>query len=169
MAQSNGRISFTGPDSEGARPVSSNGAGMLFDAARRRDRLVRRESAFRRSGSPTHNVKEAHGYTDAMVESAAQMLCDQMKSGRVTQSMVEYEQREDANRLVAWQAVGMPDAGTPDAERISKIHYRMAVRNRALELHMAYDMEPNPDAKIVPDQPAWKPWRAGAKPGGTGY
>jgi hypothetical protein len=168
MAQ-NGRTSFTGPDSEGAGPSSSNGAGMFFDAARRRSRLIQRESTFRKTGSPQHNVKEAHGYSDKGVETAAQFLCDQMKNGRVSESMVEAEQRDDANKLTAWQAVGMPGAGTPDAEKISKIHYRMAVRNRALELHALYDMEPNPDAKAVPGQPEWKPWRAGAAPGGTGY
>lgn len=160
MAQ-NGRTSFTAPDSEGARPSGSNGAGMFFDAARRRDRLVRRESAFRRT-SPQHNVQEAYGHSDEEVETAANYLCDLLKSGRVTIEQVELEQRQDADKLAGWTAVGLPQSGSENAAKVAAIHHRMAVRNRALELNAIYDMRPAPDSTITPDQPTWKPWRPGA-------
>ena len=170
MAQQNGRTSFTLPDSAGGPPRGSNGAGLLADAHRRRDRLIRREAYTRTS--TRYNVTEAHGYTDEQVDKAAQAMYDLMRVGKLTVQQVQAEQREDANRLAGWKAVGMPEGASASAEKVSAIQYRMAVRNRALELQSVFDLTSGTSQTRTRDaitQPSWKPWRKGAEFGGTGY
>lgn len=167
MAQ-NGRTTFTRPDSDGRDPLGSNGAAQLHDAHRRRNSLVRRESA-RRAGTLTFSAQtlEATGYGSAKeIETAAQFLCDSIKAGRVALAAVQQDQIEDARRLEGWAAVGMPDAGTPQADVVAAIQKRMVIRKRALELHEVYDID-TPTSNIragqsVPSQPKWAPWRRGA-------
>lgn len=173
MAQ-NGRTSFIAPDSEGRAAPGSNGAAQYLDSTRRRDRLVRRESAFRSGLFARTSLTEADSpYSDTQVEQAAQQMCDMLKTGRLTRPQLEQEQREDADRLTGWQATGPPDPHTDGAELIRKYQYRMAVRNRALELFDAFDLSNltsrTRSGQTVPGQPERKPWRPGAGGGDKVY
>ena len=168
----NGRTSFIQPDSEGAPSQPSNGSGMYFDAMRRRDRLIRRESALSHRRHDL-TVREADGYSAKMVEQAADDMCDMLKAGRLVRKQVEREQRDDADRLTGWNAVGAQDRGTDGAQKVAAITYRMAVRNRALEKFDAYEFTDmtstlRNDQVTAPQKP-WKPWRPGAAPGGKTY
>lgn len=169
MAQ-NGRTTFTRPDSDGRAPLGSNGAAQLHDAHRRRNSLVRRESA-RRAGTFTFTAEtlEAAGYGSAKeIETAAQFLCDSIKAGRVALAAVQQDQIEDIRRITGWQAVGMPDPSSPKADEVAAIQKRIVIRKRALELHEIYDID-TPTSNVragqsTPDQPKWAPWRPGASP-----
>jgi hypothetical protein len=174
MAQ-NGRTSFILPDSEGRAGPGSNGAAAQYhDASRRRDQLVRRESA-RRSGlftpSALHEADSA--YSPKNIEQAAQQMCEMLKNGRLSRTQLQQEQREDADRITGWRATGPPDPETDGAELVRKYQYRMAVRNRALELYDAYDLNNltnrTRSGQTVAGQPEWKPWRKGAAGGGKVY
>lgn len=175
MAQ-NGRTSFIHPDSEGAPASGSNGAAQYLDASRRRDRLVRRESARRQSLTPSLHEAENEpnfSYSAKDVELAAQTMFEALRGGRMMRTQVEQEQREDADRLAGWKAVGVPDSHTDGAELVQKYQYRMKVRNRALDLFDAFDLT-NLTARTragrsTPSTPEWKPWRRGAEGGGKVY
>lgn len=173
MAQ-NGRTSFILPDSAGSAASGSTGTGQYLDAARRRDRFIRREAARRtsESGAPRDPGAETFDLKPGDVEKAALAMCEQLKYGRLSRTQLEQEQREDADRLAGWRAV-TPDPHTNGAELVKKIQYRMAVRNRALDMYDTYDLSNltsrTRTGQVTPEQPKWKPWRPGAEPGAKRY
>lgn len=174
MAQ-NGRTSFILPDSAGSAAPGSTGTGQYLDAARRRDRFIRREAARRTvegGGAPRDPAAEPFHVSAKDIEQAAQAMCEQLKYGRLQRTQLEQEQREDADRLSGWRAVS-PDPHTDGAELVKKIQYRMAVRNRALDMYDTYDLANLTSrtrvGQATPEQPKWKPWRPGAEPGAKRY
>lgn len=151
----NGRTTPLTPNSEGAPPEPSNGAGQYYDMSRRRDRI--RQAALQRGiGEAT---REANGYGKADVEKAADELCNLLKQGRVTRAQVMAEQRADTDRMVGWSAAGA-EPGTHGDRMRSQVEYRMRVRDLALAKFSAYELTSytahTRSGQEAPAQPPWK-------------
>ncbi len=133
----NGRPSMSPltPNSEGAPPDASNGAGQFYDATRRRDR-IRIAAAQRGFGEA---MRETRGQTKKAAEAAAEEMCNLLKQGRLRRADVEAEQRADVDRMVGLAAVG-GEPGTGADRRRADIEYRMLVRELALSKFSAYEL-----------------------------
>jgi hypothetical protein len=147
---------------EGAREANSASTGQFHDAARRRMLVTRKTTWAKEHGI----LSEAIGAEDAKtVNDTAQLLADNVKTGRVTRQQIESDQRMDADRLTGFKAAP-PDPGSNAAEMLRVVKYRMAVRAKALELIANWElalMGPTTYGKTltVPETPTRKPWRTG--------
>jgi hypothetical protein len=147
---------------EGAREAASTGFSQVRDAHRRR-LLVTRKVRYAREHGLLNEAIDA-GDREA-VKDAAQLMADNVKTGRLTRQQIEADQRMDTDRLAGYKAAP-PDIGTNAAEMLQVIKYRMAVRFAALQRIAQWElalMGPTTYGKTltVSKTPPRVPWRSG--------
>lgn len=120
---------------ENAREAHSTGSGQFHDAGRRRQLVTRKAQWAREHGL----LAEAADADPSAVKDAAQLLADNVKTGRLTRQQIEADQRMDESRLTGYKAAP-PDLGTRAAEVLQALKYRMAVRAAALQLIAQWEL-----------------------------
>jgi hypothetical protein len=116
------------PNSNGERAGQSRTMHEIGVANRRHAAMTRKVTAAQEAGL----LERAAGMSAKNTKMAAEVLVQQVLHGKISRQQLEEEQRADDSRLKGWE-VTSPMPGTPGADKLKAIRYRMAVRARALE------------------------------------
>jgi hypothetical protein len=109
-----------------------------------------------------HRMREDDG---GEADAPAEYLLDLLKRGAIQRVQVEADQRADEQRMEGYR-VTPPPPGTPLAEMVRKVLYRMRVRELALEKFKLFELAlmtgDTRQDRVVSDTVNPGAWRSGA-------
>jgi hypothetical protein len=135
------------PNSNGERAGQSRTMHEIGVANRRHAAMTRKVTAAQEAGL----LERAAGMSAKNTKMAAEVLVQQVLHGKISRQQLEEEQRADDSRLKGWE-VTSPMPGTPGADKLKAIRYRMAVRARG-GLHRAGPADVQPQSPAAGREP----------------